>query len=280
MSNYYCLVAELPEIAFDGSTPAFTVARFREEVYPLLSAADARCVNLIFLAQDNANILEILRKGENADIQQTGCYTYAELLEFIETAKNGDKRAKSVPEYIYDFVEYYVQNETATSILWEDVLNTYYYNYAQKCSNKFVAEWFLFNLNVNNVLAAMAARKYGMNVPGVVIGDNEVAECLRTSGARDFGLSGTFEQLEVLQRMCENGKLQERERQLDELRWKWLDENSVFNYFTVERLFVFLVKLSIVERWQALDEEKGMERYREMISALKSGMDAQSISLK
>jgi hypothetical protein len=115
-----------------------------------------------------------------------------------------------------------------------------------------------------------------MSVADAVVGDGEVAEALRTSGARDFGLTGTLDYLEIVQRISEESNLLERERKLDELRWKWLDDNSVFNYFTVERLFVFLVKVGIVERWSALDADKGMQRYNTMINNLKGGADLNS----
>ena len=141
------------------------------------------------------------------------------------------------------------------------------------------SRWFAFNRNVNNILVAFTARKYRMNIADVVIGDDEVANMLRTSAARDFELSGALDYFETVQRLSENGKLQEREHQLDELRWRWLDDNSVFNYFTVERLFVFLQKLIIVERWEALDADKGMERYNKMIAELKSGMDSNSFEV-
>ena len=279
MSNYYCLVAGLPDIVFDGSRVAFNVERFKEEIYPSLSADDTRCVDLFFLSRDNANILAILRHGEDAVLNSLGCYSQKELEEIIFSAKNGDIPLKDVPSYIYRFFEYYVANEANENIIWEDVLSSYYYEYATKCKNSFVAEWFTFNLNVNNILVALAARKYKMNVADAIIGEGEIAEALRTSGARDFGLTGTVEYLETLQRLSENSMLQEREHQLDEMRWKWLDENSVFNYFSVEKLFGFLIKLSIIERWMVLDAEEGMKRYNEMIAALKSGMDNESVVL-
>lgn len=279
MSNYYCLVAGLPDVVFDGSRVAFTVERFKEEIYPSLSADDARCVDLFFLSRDNSNILAMLRHGDDAVLNSLGCYSQKELEEIILSAKNGDIPQKEVPSYIYRFFEYYMANEANENIIWEDVLSSYYYEYATRCKNRFVAEWFAYNLNVNNILVALAARKYKMNVADAVIGEGEIADALRTSGARDFGLTGTVEYLEVLQRIGENGMLQERERQLDDMRWKWLDDNSVFNYFSVEKLFGFLVKLSIIERWEALDAEAGMKRYNEMIAALKSGMDDESVVL-
>lgn len=279
MSNYYCLVAGMPDVAFDGSKVTYTVERFKEDIYPELSAADAACVALFFLERDNANILNILRNGEDADILQYGCYSREELDEIILSAKNGDAPIEGVPSYIYSFVEHYVSNDNNTNVIWEDVLSAYYYDYATKCSNGFVAGWFTFNRNVNNILVAFSARKYKMNIAEAVIGDGEIAEALRTSGARDFGLIGALDYFESVQRLSENSRLLERERLLDDIRWKWLEDNSVFNYFSVERLFVFLVKLSIIERWAKLDADKGMQRYNEMIAELKSGMDNKSVEL-
>ncbi len=280
MSNYYCIVAGLPDVAFDGSKPAYSVERFKEEIYPALSARDARCVDIFFLSRDNANILNILRNGENAAIDSLGRYTREELEEIISSSLNGDIRNKNVPSYIYRFFDYYVANQTKENIIWEDVLASYYYEYASKCPNKFVAAWYEYNLNVNNVLVAVSARKYKYSVADAVVGEGEIAEALRTSGARDFGLSGTLEYLEELLRLCENGKLQERERKLDEMRWNWLDDNSVFNYFSVERLIVFLQKVEILERWSGLDADNGLKRYKEMIAELKSGMDSLSVEVK
>ena len=279
MSNYYCQVAGLPDVAFDGSKAAFTVERFRDELYPSLSARDAKCVDLLFLSIDNANILNILKHGEEARIQQVGCYSKEQLMEIIASAKDGDSPRGDVPSYLYRFFDYYIANEGNENIIWSDVLSAYYYDYATASSNKFVAQWFAFNRNVNNILVAFTARKYRMNIADVVIGDDEVANTLRTSAARDFELSGALDYFETVQRLSENGKLQEREHQLDELRWRWLDDNSVFNYFTVERLFVFLQKLIIIERWDALDADEGMKRYNEMIAELKSGMDTLSFEI-
>lgn len=276
MGNYYCQVAGLPDISFDGSKLQCSTNRFKDELYPALTSEDASFVDLLFLTRDNANLLELLRKGEDAVIADAGCFTADELKEIISSAKNGDAQPGNVPAYLYGFLEYYFGNEGQERILWDDVLASRYYEYASRSANSFVSSWFEFNRNLNNILVAMAARKYKMSVADAVVGDGEVAEALRTSGARDFGLTGTLDYLEIVQRISEESNLLERERKLDELRWKWLDDNSVFNYFTVERLFVFLVKVGIVERWSALDADKGMQRYNIMINNLKGGADLNS----
>lgn len=279
MSNYYYLVAGLPDIAFDGGKPQFSIERFREEVEPYLSVSDAQCINLFFLSLDNANILALLRNGEDAALGRLGYFSRQELQEIIESVSAGDTYRKDVPSYIYSFLERYMATEAAENVIWEDVIGACYYEYAMKSPNSFVANWFEYNLNVNNILIALSARKYKFGVAEAVIGNGEVATALRTSGARDFGLTGVVDYIEDLQRLSENSNLLERERQLDAMRWAWLEDNSVFKYFSVERLFVFLVKLSIVERWAALDSDKGMETYKALIEELKSGMDNHKVEV-
>ncbi len=269
MSDYYCLVAGLPDVAFDGGKLNFSIENFREEVYPSLSNDDTHKIDLFFLAWDNENVLKLLRSGAEAKLDRVGCYNREELNEIIVSAKDGDPRRDNVPSYLYDFLEFYFENETREGLVWNDILATYYYAYATNCPNKFIADWFMFNLNVNNLLVAMLARKYKLNVAECVIGDNEVAESIRTSGARDFGLAGILDYLDTVMRLSENGQLKEREHLFDELRWNWLEDNSVFNYFSVEKLFVFLQKLDIIARWAKLDEEQGMLRYKELIEGLK-----------
>ena len=38
-----------------------------------------------------------------------------------------------------------------------------------------------------------------------------------------------------------------------------MEETTFFDYFTVERLFVFLLQLEMIERWISLDKEKGSQ---------------------
>lgn len=271
MSNYYCLVAGLPDVDFDGGKCNFSIEQFREEIYPELSKEDLHCIDTFFYAWDNENILRILSEGNDIELSRKGCFSLEELVDIIGSVKEGDSRKNDIPSYLYDFLAFYFDNEVREDIIWSDVLSRYYFDYATKNSNEFVASWFEYNLNVNNILVALLARKYKMNVAECVIGDNEVADSLRTSGARDFGLGSSLDYFDSVVRLSENDDFREREHLLDELRWKWLEDNSVFNYFTVERLFVFLQKLDIIARWSLLDETTGMQKYNELIEGLKSG---------
>jgi hypothetical protein len=61
----------------------------------------------------------------------------------------------------------------------------------------------------------------------------------------------------------------DREKKIDLLKWNWMEDNTFFNYFTIEKIFVFLMKLEMIERWISLDKEKGNEMFRQLIGQLK-----------
>lgn len=268
MSAYYYLVAGLPDISLEDGKLSYTISDFRSESYGDLSAKDQALIDLFYLKYDHADLLSLL-KDKDAVTQGKGNFSSEDLLQLIASVKEGEKPDAKFPSYLYDFIAQYLALPADELYKAENLLASAYYAYAMKSKNPFIASWFEFNLNINNILAAFAARKYKMNVAEVIVGDTEVCEMLRTSNARDFGLSETLDYFEPLQRLVETDDLVEREKKVDQLKWKWLEDASFFHYFTVERLFVFLLQLEMIERWVLLDKEKGSELFRQMIQNLK-----------
>ncbi|MGI6816260.1 DUF2764 family protein [Bacteroides sp. KG123] len=269
MNKYYYLVAGLPELSLEDSKLSYTVADFRTEFYPYLSGEDKKLMDLFYLKFDNANVLKLL-KDKDASIDLRGNFSAEELMGYISRMKEGDEVSESVfPSYLSAFISEYFSMSAGDDVLYENRLTALYYAYAMKCKNRFVSSWFSFNLTVNNILAALTARKFKMEVAPLIVGDTEVCEILRTSNARDFGLGSEVEYLEQLVKISETSELLDRERKIDQLRWDWMEEATFFDYFTVERLFVFLQQLEMIERWISLDKERGSQMFRSMIAALK-----------
>ncbi len=269
MTNYYCLVTGLPELSLEDGKLSYTVANFKSSIYPELSKADRRLIDLFYLKFDNQNLLALLKDKEASVDSSLGNYSADELLSVITSFKEETAPDKKFPPYFYEFAELYLNTPDEERLGLEDKLYGFYYHYAIKCDNKFISTWFELNLDVNNILAAMAARKYKMEVAKVVVGNNFVAEALRTSNARDFGLADDLEYFEQLVRINDTIDLVEREKKIDLLKWNWMEENTFFNYFTIEKIFVFLMKLEMIERWVSLDKNKGNEMFRQLIDQLK-----------
>jgi hypothetical protein len=269
MTNYYCLVTGLPELSLEDGKLSYTVANFKTEIYPELSKADKKLVDLFYLKFDNRNLLTLLKDKEASVDTSLGNYSADELLSVIASIKEETAPDKKFPAYFYEFAELYLNTPDEERWGSEDKLHGFYYNHAMKSGNPFVSAWFELNLDVNNILAAMTARKYKMDVAKVPVGENLVAEALRSSNARDFGLADDLEYFEQLVRINDTVDLVEREKKIDLLKWNWMEDNTFFNYFTIEKIFVFLMKLEMIERWVSLDKEKGNELFRQLIDQLK-----------
>lgn len=268
MSKYYCLIAGLPELSLEDGKLNYTVANFRTEIYPQLSASDQKLIDLFYLKFDNINLLKLL-KDKEVVLEVKGNYTAEELNELIASVKDGASQEKKYPSYLYDFISYYFDRLSDESFNPEDYITSLYYAYAIECKNEFISSWFEFNLNVNNILSAFTARKYKQEVALNIVGNTEISEAIKTSNARDFGLTGTLSYFEQLLRISETEELVEREKKIDLLKWNWIDDAIFFDYFTIERIFAFLLKLEMIERWISLDKEKGSELFRKMIDSLK-----------
>lgn len=281
MGKYYYLVSGLPGLALDDSKLTYSVESFRSEIEAMLSAKDRKLVDLFYLRYDNRNLLSFMRDPD-AVPDPRGRITYDEIHAILKALREEEKIPANdrIPPYFTEFLRAYLAEEGKDSkpereyILWEDRLAALYYAYAMRCGNKFVADWFELNLNVNNLLTAITCRKYDLDKSGYIVGDNEVAERVRQSNARDFGLDNdSVEYLPELQRIAEETDLIAREEKIDLLKWKWLDENTFFKTFDIESVFAYLLKIEMIERWVTLDKAAGEKTFRELVGAMKKGSE-------
>ena len=269
MDAYYYLVAGLPDISLEDGKLSYTVDSFKSEIYPDLSDKDKNIIDLFYLKFDNDNLLHLLKDKEYV-VKRNGNFSSDELLSLIDTIKDGDIPDRKYPSYFSKFISEYLALAPEDAYRASDMLTSDYYSYAMRTKNNFVSAWFEFNLNLNNIQSAISARKYKIDVASTIVGDTDVCEMLRTSNARDFGLGDTLPYLENIQRISEIDDLLEREKKVDQLKWNWMEDESFFNYFTVERLFVFLLQLEMIERWISLDKDIGNELFRALIQGLKN----------
>lgn len=265
MAKYYCLIAGLSDLTADDAKAPFTQQSFRDEIYPSLTAADRKLMDLLPLENDCRNLLSLLR---GADDRTEPClFSREELERLIAAVKADDRAAGTIPGFMYDFVKDYLQDSMQGQA--DDRLFAMYYAYAMKAGNAFVRDWFGFCLDMGNVQTAVTARRYGLDVRQLIVGEGDVADALRTSGARDWGLSQQLPFFDELMRIMDEPDLALRERRTDMLKWNWLEENTFFDYFTVERLFSYMVRLGIVTRWTGLDADRGQQLFRRLIDGLK-----------
>ncbi|MGC9151412.1 MAG: DUF2764 family protein [Microbacter sp.] len=270
MSKYYYLVAGLPEVKPDDTKLAESLKEFRDTLNESLSSNDLNLANIIYEKYEAQNWLAYL-KNQDASLHPAGLLTKIDFEELAKMLKEDEEvKNKKTPSYFSRFAHsFWEEKPLYESLSWDDQMTTLYYEHALKSKNSLLKRWFTFNLNIHNLLAAYTCRKFDYNIQAAIVGNNDVANILRTTNARDFGVSDFFPEAEQLIRIAEMTDWLEREKRIDLMKWQWLEEQTTFEYFTMEVILVYIVKLQIIERWLPLKKELGETVFHGLIDSLK-----------
>lgn len=269
MANYYCLIAGLPDLKLTDAQPRYTLLQMKEELAGVVEGKDARLMERYFLRFDCESLVALLANAE-ADIDARGNYDREALQQLIEEARSTDKPVQGFPPFMADFVRAYDEHAAEAGWFPRDAALLAYYDYARECPNTMMAEWYELNFNILNILTALIARRQGWTLADYVRGNGPVVEALLKQAAQpDFGLSADLDYMRDLIRSAETTDPVDKERQIDALRWEWLEERTFFEPFDITALFAYLVRIEILERWAQLDPEQGRERFTEIIENLR-----------
>jgi hypothetical protein len=262
---YYYLVAGLPALVLEQGKVPFSSRAFLDEIRPHLHPDDLAQCKLLFLETDNTNLLSLLQRRDSW--KEDGNFSRGNLEE-------GLREPESLPYYMARFIKAY-QEETPLlkGMSWENQLTTLFYDYLLSRSTAFLRAWFSFDRDVRNVLIGLGARKHGFSLEGQLIGEYELTEAIRQSRARDFGVSASYPLIEALLQIEEEASLLDKELAIDQLRWSFLEEQNTFNYFTIEVLIAFLIRLQLLERWSLLDPDRGAERFEALVRELETSFE-------
>ena len=157
-----------------------------------------------------------------------------------------------------------------TSLSEEDFRTQLLYEQGMKSKNRFLRHWYEFNLNLNNVLAAAVCVKHGYDLQKVIVGDNETAQLLRKYGvAKNANLAAILPELKEIVAVSATENLLEREKQIDALRWQWLEQYTLFKYFELDNVLAYYLQSEILHRWDDLTREQGEQIFRSLLAEMK-----------
>jgi hypothetical protein len=269
--KYYYLVAGLPDLIPDDKKLVFTSVDLRNHLQDELHPDDYELVKLFYLPWDHENLVKLLF-NEKFEWDERGNYS-PEIMEQLADKKQLPD-ASLFPSYLTDFVDtYHDDEEDFNKARAIKLLTEGWYNYLQSSENEFVSSYAYYRQNMANIMLALNGRKHDIPFEDAIIGDNEITLALKKSRSRDFGLANEINDIEQLIQIFETENILERELKLDKHLWQFLDEITFFNYFTIERVLAFALKLFIVERWYALDKEKGQQIFKQLLDELQSNFE-------
>lgn len=265
-NNYYYIVAGLADITIDQLKMPLKTSEFIQILNQHLDPEELKLVRCLFLKYDNQNILNILENNDKPFLEG-GNYSKVQIEAEI-------KEPGFSEEYLNRFILAFKEDKALNeSLLWEDQLSELFYESISNINNEFLRSYFEFDLNINNAIVALNIRKHNLKDKKRIIGNNSIAIALKSSGLKDYGISGEFPLIEQIISASENQHVLSREKQIDRIIWEYLDELNTFNYFTIEVILAYVIKLQMIERWANLDDDKGKEIFAELISELNKSFE-------
>ena len=146
----------------------------------------------------------------------------------------------------------------------EKGLDANFYAKALHHRNRFLREYFRFDLNLRNAKVRYLNAQLGREPEqDVMTGEDPEAEDVDIDGFRFTG--GEFEEALKVDAILSGTDLVAREKALDDLLWDKIDNLAIFHYFDIEAVLAYIAKLHIVTRWLNLDEEVGRDVFRRLL---------------
>ena len=276
-TEYYYLVAGLREWTLESDTKGFNVREIVDEILAELTKRDREAVNLLYAYYDCENIIAYRAKRERHN--ELGNLSREQVAQMF-----AERDYSSLSANVAKVVKYFnasddeerdednVINDTFEHALFE----AYYRDLAEsKCS--FLKAWGEFDRNLRNISAALAAREAGRAVADVVVGGGEVVEQLKSSSAADFGLRGELQYIDaVISAVSDEKNIVEKERKIDKVREEQAWDIASFDFFNINFILSYLIRVNIIARWMLLLPEAG----REMLNRLMRDLDAKELVKK
>jgi len=130
-----------------------------------------------------------------------------------------------------------------------------FYTQALEYPQPFIREYFRFDLNLRNAKVRYLNQALGrpLETDVVTLTEEEVE----------------FEEKTAVETALALGDLLSREKELDEIAWAKIGALETFHYFDLTAVLSYVAKLHIVDRWLILDEAKGRELFKQLVSEVR-----------
>ena len=272
-NNYYTLVAGLREYTLDSDTKGFDATEIVAEILEHISASDASAVRLLYGYYDCENLIA-LRAGRAA-YNPLGNISQEDLAdELVSPSRLPKSMAAVVKANAEAEGEGDESEKVDMTIGFEKALLTAYYKECSRSGSRFMRNWSEFDRTLRNVAAAAVARSTDRNVGDSLIGEGDIVGQLRRSSAADFGLRGELSYVDaVISAVNDETNMVEKEHKIDLVRWEQAGELALFDYFNIDAILSYLVKINIVARWSLLDPKRG----REMLERIMADLDGKDL---
>ncbi|MBS4167479.1 DUF2764 family protein [Parachlamydia sp. AcF125] len=249
MAHYYFVGSALPELRIDAP-PEMGFQEFETLLYENLKPSDLADFKLLRLYYDIQNIRAFWKKEP---FDHLGTYNENELEEALVVGEG-------FPDYVLDFLR--VHEKIEDRLAHFPKLVSAFFREEERHSKGFIQKFLCFEREWRLVLAAFRAKKRGQDLIQVFQyedpSDNLVAQFLAQKDSSAFETPEGYEELKQLFEEHYDSPLALYQA-LAEYRFQKIESFWGTDVFSIDRIYAYFVQLVLVEKWQALDRQKGIQ---------------------
>lgn len=250
MKRYFYLAASLPELGLDYK-PNVTFNDFIADSSVYLTQADQKLVSIIRELIDIENIRRLLLDqalDDRGNLSETS----------LDEAVLGKV---DLPSYAVDFLD---QFQDAKSRLDNfAALYAGYFNHYLNTGNSSLDNYLAFERELRLWLALLRAQKLGMDFAHVLQfedpNDPMIMGMLVQGQSVDLSLPQEFKALKGIYESYSSNPVA-LQKKIEEFRIHKINELVQDNFFSIDVILGFIAKLLIIEQWQSLDLQEGLNR--------------------
>lgn len=263
---YHCLVAGLPEIDFDEEKEWISIPEFREMLRHDLEPEDFEQVKLIFLRDDNKNLLDFMDHGEiNEDTP--GCFRIEDFSAQMQIFDAIVPEPDILPPYMTRVLKKYTleDGDDFDRVMYSHMLADSYFDHIMELGTEFLKEFTRFQYDVTNLMAFLEADSHNMDRGRFITGRTSHSEHLRNSVTGILAKDPEFEYFDEILSIAESPTIVEQEMKVDRLMWNKLEQMTFFEDFNINFILGYLERMIILSRWSTLTQAEGEDRLRRVI---------------
>lgn len=265
--RYHYLISGLPDLSFDEQKEVFEISDFKQMLKDSLHEEDFEQVKLVFLKDDNENLVNFLETGEiQPDLR--GNFAAADFKEMKEDSSFITAGENNFPPYMAEIMKKGEAEENINRVEYRHLLADKYFDHIMENGGKFLKDFTRLDYSIENLRAFIESGKYEMDQERFITGNNSMASHLRQSVSRTLTKDPEFDLFDEVVSISGISSIAEKEMKFDQLKWDLIDEMIFFEYFNINWILGYLHKLFILRRWAALDTRTGEEKLRKIITGL------------
>ncbi|MBD78656.1 MAG: hypothetical protein CL840_07040 [Crocinitomicaceae bacterium] len=245
--NYYGLVSGLQNLVV-GKKDDLSPADFRDFLSAQLLPEDYYQLLLLYYKYDNQNFTEAYFKTN--EFNSNGNLSEEELGGIFKNKYSEDIYFS----VLLDKID--LEQNNLTRFELEHILTQHYYDFVAENGIDFLVRWSEFELTLQNLTVVYALRNLKID------DDNQFIKGGYFSGLelKRINVADLDRQYPHLKRKYEALEITDpiqRKLKVDQIKWDFLDENSFFQYFTIEKILAYTIKLNHLEVWKEIDNNEG-----------------------